>query len=130
QLRLPRSFTVFGQKFVLDSWALSQVVFDSIVWVQNGVTSKVCRRVPSSLDVAFSVLRNNHIVPELVQHMTNASAATSTNHTIHWRDGWKYQHNLAAVRNVIDSQDPAVWESNIYMSWLGVLRGLSVPTTD
>src|SRR5205814_2566387 len=44
--------------------------------------------------------------------------------------GLPYQHNLAAVRAVMDSQEPSAWDSNIYMSWLGCLRELSVPTTD
>ena len=43
---LPQTFTVFGQKFVPDSWAFSQTVFSSILWVENGVTNKVQRRVP------------------------------------------------------------------------------------
>jgi len=41
-----------------------------------------------------------------------------------------YQHNLAAVRNVLDAQDPAAWANNIYSSWLACLRELSLPTTD
>jgi len=51
---LPRSFTVLGQKFVPDSWAFSQTVYDSILWVENGVTNKVQRRVPGALDAAFA----------------------------------------------------------------------------
>ncbi len=126
QLRLPRSFTVFGQKFILDSWAFSQVVFDEILW--NG--NEVLRRVPSCLDVAFGVLANNHVVPELVERIDNTSAITSTNHSVRWRDGKPYQHNLAALRNVIDAQADSIWEENIYMNWLGTLRQLSGSTTD
>jgi len=129
-IRLPRSFTVFGQKFALDSWALSKVVWDEILWAENGVTNKIERRVPSCLDVAFSVLANDQIVPELVARMTNTAARDSTNHMVRWRDGLPYQHNLAAVRNVIDSQDAAAWEDNIYLNWLATLRELSPPTTD
>ena len=130
RIRLPRSFTVFGQKFVPDSWALSKVVWDEILWVENGETKKIERRVPSGLDVAFSVLGNDQIVPELVARMTNTAARESTNHMVRWRDGLPYQHNLAAVRNVIDSQTSAIWESNIYVNWLATLRELSRPTTD
>jgi len=67
QIRLPQSFTVFGQKFVPDSWALAQSVFDSIIWDEDGIPSnddKVRRRVPSALDVAFSTLGNDQVVPE------------------------------------------------------------------
>ncbi len=126
QLRLPRSFTVFGQKFILDSWAFSQVVFDDILWNE----SEVLRRVPSCLDVAFGVLGNNHVVPDLVERINNTSAITSTNHSVRWRDGKPYQHNLAALRNVIDAQADSIWEENIYMQWLGTLRQLSGSTTD
>jgi hypothetical protein len=47
-----------------------------------------------------------------------------------FRDGLNYQHNLSAVRDVVDEQNKAVWEENIYMAWLATLRELSAPTTD
>src|SRR5262249_36953580 len=63
QAKLPRSFTVAGQKFALDSWALSQVTYDSIHWSPDYSTNvmygKVIRRKPSCLDVAFSVFGND-----------------------------------------------------------------------
>ena len=119
KVKLPRSFTVLGQKFVVDSWVTSKVVYDDIEW--NG--GKVQRRVPSCLDVAFAALGNDQVVPELVARMTDTEGHK-------FRDGLNYQHNLAAVRNVIDEQNPAVWQENIYMSWLATLRELSAPTTD
>jgi hypothetical protein len=66
---LPRTFTVFGQKFVPDSWALSQAVFSSILWTENEVTNIVQRRVPGALDMAFSVLGNDQVVSELIAQM-------------------------------------------------------------
>ncbi len=129
QLRLPRSFTVFGQKFVLDSWALTKVVYDDIIWTTATATNKVGRRVASALDVAFSVLNNNEVVPELVARMTNSAARSSTNHTVRFRDGYNYQHNLAAAREVINSLNTNCWDSNIYLDWLGCLRELSKPST-
>src|SRR5262245_37198225 len=129
QIRLPRSFLVFGQKFVPVSWAFSQTVFDSILWVQSGKTNKVQRRVPSALDAAFAILKNNQVVPELMARMTNTSAVHSLNHAEKWRDGLPYQHNLAAVRAVMDAQEPQAWDSNLYMGWLAALRELSAPTT-
>ena len=124
QMMLPRSFTVMGQKFILDSWAMSQLVYDSILWGTHGETNKVMRRIPSALDVAFSVLGNDQIVPELVARMTNANGRA-------FRDGpsLPYQHNLAAVREAVESQDPAAWQSGIYPYWLAALRELSAPTT-
>ena len=129
QIKLPRSFTVSGQKFVVDSWAFSEVTFDSILWSpvdgpNSGVVyGKVERRKPSCLDVAFSIFGNDSTVPELAARMTE------TNGVI-WRDGLPYQRNLTAVRNVIDGQDPAVWTNNMYTAWLGALRALSIPTVD
>ncbi|GAB4180872.1 MAG: DUF3160 domain-containing protein [Coleofasciculaceae cyanobacterium] len=119
KLQPPRTFTVFGQKFVLDSWVISKVVADQILWDGD----KVLRLVPTSLDVAFAALGNDHVVPDLVAHMTD-----TTGHQ--FRDGLNYQHNLAAARDVVDTQQAEVWEESIYMAWLATLRELSAPTTD
>ncbi|MCI0536623.1 MAG: DUF3160 domain-containing protein [Verrucomicrobiales bacterium] len=127
---LPQTFTVFGQKFVPDSWALSQTVFSSILWVENGKTNKVQRRVPSALDVAFAVLGNDHVVPELVAMMKGQFYNAGRPHAEQFRDGLPYQHNLAAVRAVMDQHAPSAWDGIIYMSWLACLRELSAPTTN
>lgn len=124
QIKLPRSFSAMGQRFVPDAWVHSLCVFDSIRW--DGV--KVQRRVPSALDIAFSVLGNDHIVPQIAARIarTNLTLADGREY---WRDGRKYQHNLAALRNVIDNQGAPAWTNNIYMSWLACLRELSESTT-
>jgi hypothetical protein len=132
QVKLPRSFTVMGQRFVMDSWALGKCTFDSIFWDDDGIPTvwdKVQRRVPSALDIAFSVLGNSQIVPELAVRISRTNL-TFADGRPYWRDGRKYQHNLAAVRNVIDSQTPAAWTNSIYNYWLACLRELSEPTTD
>jgi hypothetical protein len=101
QIKLPRSFTMLGQRFVPDAWAMNQCVFDRIIWDTNGIPcneDKVMRRVPSALDIAFSVLGNNQTVPLIAARIAN------TNDHV-WRDGHPYQHNLAAVRRVMDAQD-------------------------
>lgn len=115
KVTLPRSFTLMGQKFAVDSWVTSKVVFDDIMW--DG--SKVNRRVPSGLDVAFAALGNNHVVPDIVERIENGPDLR--------RDRKPYQHNLAAVRSIIDDQDPKVWDETIYTSWLKSLRTLSTP---
>src|SRR6266446_6845887 len=132
QVKLPRSFTVMGQRFVLDSWAFGKCTFDSIIWDEDGipgVEDKVLRRVPSALDVAFSVLGNSQIVPELAARISRTNLVPADGRA-YWRDGRKYQHNLAAVRNVIDGQSPAAWTNSIYNHWLACLRELSSPTTE
>jgi hypothetical protein len=119
KIQLPRSFTVLGQKFVLDSWVMAKTVYDDILW--DG--EKVKRRIPASLDVAFAAFGNDQVVPDLVARMTNVAGRP-------FRDGLNYQHNLAAVRNVIDAQSAAAWDANLYLNWLACLRELSRPTTD
>jgi hypothetical protein len=127
---LPRTFTVFGQKFAPDSWALSQTVFSSVLWAENGATNKVPRRVSGALDVAFSVLGNNQVVPELIAQMKGTYEDPNRPHARQFRDGLPYQHNLAAVRTMMDQQTTEAWGADIYMSWLACLRELSSPTTD
>jgi len=132
QVKLPRSFTVMGQRFVSDSWAFGKCTFDDIIWDEDGVLTKedkVLRRVPSALDVAFSIFGNSQIVPELAERISRPNLTRDDGRPF-WRDGHKYQHNLAAVRNVIDQQGPAGWTNSIYSHWLACLRELSAPTTD
>jgi hypothetical protein len=119
QMELPRSFTFLGQRFALDSWALTKVVVDDILWDNQ----KVTRRIPSALDMAFSTLDNRSIVPILTARMENSRGRA-------YRDGLNYQHNLAAVHEVVQRQPAARWEENLYTSWLGALRALSQPMTD
>lgn len=125
QIKLPRSFTVLGQRFVPDAWAMGECVFDKIIWDEDGVPSfydKVMRRVPSALDIAFSVLGNDLTVTDITSRIANPNGVV-------WRDGYPYQHNLVAARRVVDLQDPSVWTNNIYYYWLACLRELSAPTT-
>lgn len=131
QLKLPRSFTFIGQRFVLDSWAFSKCTFDDIFWDEDGIPTledKVQRRVPSALDVAFAVLGNSQVVPEIAARIARTNL-TPADGRAYWRDGRKYQHNLAAVRNVIDTQNSGAWTNTIYNHWLACLRLLSAPTT-
>lgn len=132
QVKLPRSFTFMGQRFVMDSWAFGKCVVDSIIWDDDGIPSvwdKVMRRVPSALDIAFSVLGNNATVPELAARISRTNLTLADGRAF-WRDGLRYQHNLAAVRNVIDRQSAAAWTNSIYNHWLACLRELSAPTTN
>ena len=112
---LPRSFTVLGQKFVIDSWATAKLVYADIAWDGHVVR----RRVPSALDVSFAALGNNHVVPNLVERIETG--------THPHRDQMPYQHNLAAVRNVLDGLDAKAWDETIYMQWLKSLRTLTAP---
>lgn len=122
--KLPRSLTVFGQRFVPDSWALGKVVFDNIRW-EGEVRfwdGKPRRFLPLSLDVVFGVLGNNAAAPQIIAQIQNTSGHPA-------RDGFPYQHNLAAVRHVMDLQPEGYWKQNIYNQWLRALRTLSDSTT-
>jgi hypothetical protein len=125
QMVLPRSFAFMPQRFTLDSWAMSKIVVDDVIWDENGIPEledKVMRRIPSALDVAFAVLKNDTIVPEIAARIANKQGRP-------WRDGLYYQHNLAALRTSVDAQVASYWKNNIYTSWLNCLRQLSTPTT-
>jgi hypothetical protein len=114
--KLPRSFAVFSQRFTMDAWAFGQMTYP--------ITGNWNFRMrPSCLDVAFSVFANNSVAPELAARMMDTNGAP-------FRDGLPYQTNLAAVRNVIDSQNSNAWTSSMYTAWLSALRALSAPTTD
>ena len=119
QVKLPRSFTVCGQKFIMDSWALTQVVYDHILSPDE---EKILRRRCSSLDVAFSVLGNDSTVPEISARMAATNGES-------FRDGLPYHQNLLAARRTIDAQQPEAWTNSVYNAWLDALRALSAPTT-
>ncbi len=124
KVELPRSFTLLGQKFVLDSWVTAKVVFDDVpVEYEDTPAGKIqrVRRVPSCLDVAFAALGNDQVVPLLVERITAGPHR--------FRDRVNYQNNLLATRNVINAQQPSEWDVNLYMGWLATLRELSKPTT-
>jgi len=126
QILLPRSFTVLGQRFTMDSWALGKVIFDSIIWDSNGIPEmedKVQRRMASALDVAFSALGNNLVTDDIAARIRNPNGTP-------FRDGLPYQHNLAAARMVLNSQTSNVWTDNLYNDWLATLRELSRPTLE
>jgi hypothetical protein len=103
---LPLSFQVFGQRFVIDSFVLSRVVFDSIVFDRE----KQPRMLPSGLDV-MAALGNDTAVrllaPELKQY--------------------KYSSNLLAARRVVDAITPEEWNQTAYNQWLSTLRTLDDP---
>jgi hypothetical protein len=116
---LPRSFCFMGQRFILDSWVLSKIVYDDIIWDKE----KIQRRIPSCVDMGFAVLGNDHLVPTLTRRMNDAGGKK-------FRDGLPYQHNLAAARNIVDRLPESTWKESLYTDWLGCLRELSKPTTD
>lgn len=105
---LPPAFAFFGQRFTVDSYVFSNVVYDTIV--ANG--KKMPRRLPSPLDALF-VLGNDQVLPHLAGEL----------------DAWQYQGNLHSLRFLVDWYDADFWSANVYNLWLSALRGMNAPTT-
>jgi hypothetical protein len=103
EVPLPDVFQLFGQRFAIDSFVLSKVVFDSIEF--KGERTE--RGMPTGLDVMAS-LGNDEAVglaePDLRQ--------------------WHYGANLLAARRVIEERPPAAWDGTQYDLWLSALAKL------
>ena len=112
---LPRTFTLFGQRWSPDSWAMSKFVFPQ---TRDAGDNPVHRRMPSGMDVAYSVFGNDRAASILIDRMEN------TNGVPH-RDGLPFHQNLAAVRGVMDAQSPDFWSAHIYNRWIDAIRGMS-----
>ena len=95
------AFLLFGQRFVIDSYIFSNVVYDK---------TPTCRLLPSSLDPMF-VLGNN-AAAQLLQNEINT---------------YNYGGNLAALRYLIDSYDTSFWQNSFYNMWLNSIRALNPP---
>jgi hypothetical protein len=100
------AFLPLGQRFIIDSFVSSKVVFDKIEFQGE----KVWRELPSPLDVMFA-LGNDAAAQLLVGEL----------------DRYHYADNLAALRYLIDSYEPAYWQTNFFNGWLGALRALDPP---
>ncbi len=101
---LPVSYKLLGQKFILDSYVFSQVVYDRIVFEDT----KVKRMLPDPLDVLF-VLGNEDAL-ELLENDVNT---------------WHYGYKLAELRYLTDSYTQDFWEGSVYNFWLDAIRELS-----
>ncbi len=101
--RPPAIFQLFGQRFTLDSFLLSKVVFDSIV--HNGV--KQGRMMPSGLDVMAALGNDTAVV--LLEKQLKAH---------------NYAPNLLGLRDYVDEKDHAYWGKNLHVLWLDTLRVL------
>ncbi|MBY0522486.1 MAG: DUF3160 domain-containing protein [Gemmataceae bacterium] len=99
----PSSFQLFGQRFIIDSFVLSQVVFDSIIF--KGAKQE--RMMPAGLDV-MAALGNQEAIPLLSDELKK----------------WNYSANLLASRDFVDLHKDEFWKANLYNLWLDCLRTL------
>jgi hypothetical protein len=104
----PGVFQVFGQRFIIDSFVLSQVVFDSIIFQGE----KQRRMMPTGLDV-MAALGNDEALLLLEPELKR----------------WNYSANLLASREFVGMHPPAYWKSNLYALWLDCLRALQADTS-
>ena len=97
------AFLLFGQRFIIDSYVFSSVVFDR---------TKTCRLLPSSLDPMFAL--GNDAAAQLLQNEITK---------------YDYGSNLAALRYLIDSYGTEFWKGTFYNSWLNTIRALNPPAS-
>ena len=101
---LPISYKLLGQKFLVDSYVFSEVVFDRIVY--NG--QKIWRPLPDPLD-AMAALGNEDALALLESEL----------------DEFKYAANMAGLKYLIDAYDDDFWEQSLYNTWLNAIRSLN-----
>ena len=101
EVPLSVAFQLFGQRFVLDSFLLSKVVYDSVLFRGR----KQERQMPLGLDV-MAALGSDEAVIQLEPEIRK----------------WNYAANLFAARRLIENLPDEQWRSNAYSRWLGALR--------
>lgn len=96
------SWMLMGQRFLFDSFILSNVVYDRTVTE---------RLMPDPLDALF-VLGNDATGQLLLPEITK----------------WNYAENLAALRYLSGTLGDQYWTVSLYTSWLGAIRALNPPS--
>ncbi len=103
---LPVSYQLMGQRFIIDSYIFSNLVYDRIIHDNK----KIWRPMPDPLDAMF-VLGNDDALPLLKEQL----------------DTYKYSSQLSALRYLTDAYDPDFWDLSLYNVWLQALRFLNPP---
>ena len=104
---LPISYRLSGQRFIIDSYILGNVVFDRLI--QNG--QKLMRMMPNPLDALF-VLGNNDALALLAEEFKR----------------FEYSEQLANLRYLVDHKEEDFWNSSLYNVWLNSIRELNPKT--
>ena len=102
--KLPVSYKVLGQKFLIDSYIFSQVVFDRVIY--NG--EKIWRPLPDPLD-AMAALGNEDALALLEEEL----------------ETYQYAGNMAGLKYLVESYDDGFWEQSLYNTWLSAIRSLN-----
>jgi hypothetical protein len=101
----PKVVQLFGQRFAIDSFVLSKVVYDSVP-LREGEP----RTMPTGLDV-MAALGDGEAVTLLAPEL----------------DKYAYAPQLGAARLTIDEEPPSRWNATLYGTWLDALRKLHEP---
>lgn len=105
---LPVSFRLMGQRFIIDSFIFSNLVYDRIVYEGK----KIWRPMPDPLDALF-VLGNDDALPLLSKELAT----------------YKYSSQLSALRYLTDAYDDEFWSASLYTAWLEAIRKLNPPSS-
>ena len=104
---LPVSYRLMGQRFIVDSYIFSNVVYDRIIYEND----KIWRPMPDPLDAMF-VLGNDDALPLLSEEL----------------EYYKYSSQLASLRYLVDAYDDEYWDTSLYNVWLQAIRELNPPS--
>jgi hypothetical protein len=102
--KLPVSFKLLGQKFLIDSYVFSEVVYDRIEF--DG--QKVWRPLPDPLDM-ISVFGNEDAMALMKDEMKT----------------YKYAYKISQLKYLVDSYDDDFWTQSLYNTWLSGLIKLN-----
>jgi len=102
--QLPVSFRLMGQKFLLDSYVLSEVVYDRIIYENK----KIYRGLPDPLDV-MATLGNEDAMALLEEEL----------------ETYKYAYKVNSIKYLVDSYDEDFWQQSLYNTWLAAIRELN-----
>ena len=94
------AYLLFGQRFIIDSYVLANVVHDRVFH----------RMLPDNLDMLFT-MGNNSALQFLKSEINQ----------------YKYAPNLAALRYLTDANSSDFWNSSLYNVWLNSIRLLNPP---
>lgn len=106
--KLPISYKLLGQKFLIDSYVFSEVVYDRIEL--DG--QKIHRPLPDPLDM-MSVFGNEDAMALMQDEMAE----------------YKYAYKISELKYLVDSYDQDFWTQSLYNTWLSGLIKLN-PVSD
>ena len=102
--KLPVSFKLLGQKFLIDSYITSEVVYDRIIYNNK----KIHRDLPDPLDI-MAVFGNEDAMALLKNEL----------------EEYKYAYKISSLKYLVDAYDEDFWEQSLYNTWLASIRKLN-----